>query len=143
MLLAPAASPAHQIPDEVTQYFLTLSGFQCPDERVTRLVSLATHKFVADLTNDALQHCKMRQQAKGGQGGRAARAHDRRPRGELEGVRHLAAETQAITPIRPARAAAQAHCRRQDGGAAVTRGEQPRDGGRSSACAFQPSRRRV
>ena len=58
--------PAHQIPDEVTQYFLTLSGFQCPDERVTRLVSLATHKFVADLTNDALQNCKMRQQARGG-----------------------------------------------------------------------------
>ena len=45
---------------------MTLSGFQCPDERVTRLVSLATHKFVADLTNDALQHCKMRQQNKGG-----------------------------------------------------------------------------
>ena len=62
-----ASCPAPlQIPDEVTQYFLSLSGFQCPDERVTRLVSLATHKFVADLTNDALQHCKMRQQAKGG-----------------------------------------------------------------------------
>ena len=33
---------------------------------MTRLVSLATHKFVADLTNDALQHCKVRQQAKSG-----------------------------------------------------------------------------
>ena len=55
-----------QIPDEVTNYFLSLSGFECPDERVTRLVSLATHKFVADLTNDALQHCKVRNQAKSG-----------------------------------------------------------------------------
>ena len=50
-----------QIPDEVTQHFLRSSGFQCPDVRVTRLVSLATHKFVADLTNDAMQHCKERQ----------------------------------------------------------------------------------
>jgi transcription initiation factor TFIID subunit 10 len=50
----------------VTRYFLTLSGCECPDERVTRLVSLATHKFVADLTNDALANCKSRQQARGG-----------------------------------------------------------------------------
>ena len=133
--------PAHQIPDEVTQYFLTLSGFQCPDERVTRLVSLATHKFVADLTNDALQHCKMRQQAKGGQGGRAARAHDRRPRGELKGVRHLAAETHLLR--RHTRPGRQLRPTAADRRAAVTRGEQPRDGGRSSVCAFQPSRRRV
>ena len=67
VLLSPwLPHPAQQIPDEVTQYFLTLSGFQCPDERVTRLVSLATHKFVADLTNDALANCKSRQQARGG-----------------------------------------------------------------------------
>lgn len=58
--------PAQQIPDEVTRYFLSLSGCECPDDRVTRLVSLATHKFVADLTNDALANCKSRQQARGG-----------------------------------------------------------------------------
>ena len=62
----PAAACA-QIPDEVTQYFLGLSGFQCTDKEVTRLVSLATHKFVADLTNDALQMRK-NQQGKGGKG---------------------------------------------------------------------------
>ena len=28
---------------------------------MTRLVSLATHKFIADLSNDALQHAKKRQ----------------------------------------------------------------------------------
>ena len=60
------------IPDEVTDHFLKHSGFECPDPRVTRLVSLAAHKFVADLTNDALQHCKNRQahraQGKSGKG---------------------------------------------------------------------------
>lgn len=35
-----------------------------------RIVSLAAHKFVADLTNDALQHCKTRQQGKGGKDAR-------------------------------------------------------------------------
>jgi len=55
-----------QLPDEVTKHFLAQSGFQCTDERLVRLVSLATHKFVADLTNDALQHCKNRQAAKKG-----------------------------------------------------------------------------
>jgi transcription initiation factor TFIID subunit 10 len=50
----------------VTQYFLGLSGYQSTDPRVTRIASLATHKFVADLTNDALRVCKQRQQGKGG-----------------------------------------------------------------------------
>ena len=49
-----------QIPDEVTQHFLNRAGFQCPDERVTRLISLAAHKFVADITNDAMVHSKAR-----------------------------------------------------------------------------------
>ena len=54
-----------QIPDAVTQYFLSLSGYECTDPRVTRIASLAAHKFVADLTNDALRICKARQQGKG------------------------------------------------------------------------------
>ena len=43
-----------------------LSGYQCTDPRVTRIASLAAHKFVADLTNDALRIAKARQQGKGG-----------------------------------------------------------------------------
>ena len=66
-LHAPTTSHhAPQIPDEVTSHYLGLSGFQCSDPRVVRIISLAAHKFVADITNDALQHCKARQQAKGG-----------------------------------------------------------------------------
>ena len=53
------------IPDAVTEYFLSLSGYQSTDPRVTRIASLAAHKFIADLTNDALRICKMRQQGKG------------------------------------------------------------------------------
>jgi len=51
------------IPDEVVAYFLTKTGFVCPDPRVKRLVSLAAQKFVADVANDALQYCKIRQQS--------------------------------------------------------------------------------
>ena len=54
-----------QIPDAVTQYFLSLSGYESADPRVTRIASLAAHKFIADLTNDALRQCKQRQQGKG------------------------------------------------------------------------------
>jgi len=53
------------IPDAVTQYYLGLSGYQCNDPRVTRVASLAAHKFVADLTNDALRICKARSSGKG------------------------------------------------------------------------------
>lgn len=53
------------IPDAVTQHYLALSGYQCNDPRVTRIASLAAHKFVADLTNDALRICKARQQGRG------------------------------------------------------------------------------
>ena len=49
----------------MTEYYLGLSGYQCTDPRVTRIASLAAHKFVADLTNDALRICKARQQGKG------------------------------------------------------------------------------
>jgi len=53
---------APTIPDEVTKHFLSLSGYECTDDRVSRLVSLAAHKFVADLTSDAMKHCEDRQQ---------------------------------------------------------------------------------
>jgi transcription initiation factor TFIID subunit 10 len=34
---------------------LSRSGFQCPDIRVTRLVSIAAQKFIGEIASDALQ----------------------------------------------------------------------------------------
>lgn len=53
------------LPDELTQHVLGLTGYQCTDPRVTRLVSLAAHKFIADISNEALVHAKQQRQRSG------------------------------------------------------------------------------
>ncbi|KAF5936744.1 hypothetical protein HYC85_024250 [Camellia sinensis] len=49
--------------DQLVEHYLVKSGFQCPDVRLIRLVAVATQKFIAEGSTDALQQCKARQAA--------------------------------------------------------------------------------
>ncbi|OCF56282.1 hypothetical protein L486_06223 [Kwoniella mangroviensis CBS 10435] len=48
------------IPEEVTEYYLQRSGFECSDPRLKRLLSLSAQKFISDLSRDAYQFAKLR-----------------------------------------------------------------------------------
>jgi transcription initiation factor TFIID subunit 10 len=52
-----------QIPDAVTNYYLTRAGLPPPphtDPRLARLLALATQKFIADIAADAYQYSRIR-----------------------------------------------------------------------------------
>ncbi|KAI8824549.1 transcription initiation factor IID TAF10 subunit [Fimicolochytrium jonesii] len=50
------------LPDSVTDYYMTRSGFECEDTRVKRLLALAAQKFISDIAVDALQYSRIRSQ---------------------------------------------------------------------------------
>ena len=52
-----------QIPDELTNLYLRRAGVATPDSRVTRLVSLATERFVRQVADDAYRCAVQRNQA--------------------------------------------------------------------------------
>ncbi|EDW54046.1 transcription initiation factor TFIID subunit 10 [Drosophila sechellia] len=48
------------IPDALTMHILKTAGFCTVDPKILRLVSVSAQKFISDIANDALQHCKTR-----------------------------------------------------------------------------------
>lgn len=51
------------IPDAVTSYYMTRAGLPPPpqtDQRLARLLALATQKFIADIAADAYQYSRIR-----------------------------------------------------------------------------------
>jgi len=42
----------------VTAFYLNQAAFEAKDRTLVRLISLATQKFIPDVSNDALVHCK-------------------------------------------------------------------------------------
>lgn len=66
------------IPDAVTDFYLSKAGFHTTDQRVKRLLALATQKFVTDIATDAYQFARIRSQA-GGQPQQPQGGAGRRP----------------------------------------------------------------
>ncbi|EDV33629.1 uncharacterized protein Dana_GF13893 [Drosophila ananassae] len=48
------------IPDALTMHTLRTAGFTTVDPQIVRLISVSAQKFISDIANDALQHCKTR-----------------------------------------------------------------------------------
>ena len=57
-----------KIPDSVANHFLHIAGFESTDPRMSRLISLASQKFLSDIINEAFTHCKLKGSAPAGKG---------------------------------------------------------------------------
>ncbi|KAG6616238.1 Transcription initiation factor TFIID subunit [Phytophthora cinnamomi] len=64
------------VPEELVEFYLQQTGFVTNDVRVTRLISLAAHKLLLDVTHDAMQYQRIRAQATSTTSSTAAQAAD-------------------------------------------------------------------
>ena len=48
------------VPDALAEKYLHSAGFEAVDPRIVRIISVTAQKFISDIANDALQHCKTR-----------------------------------------------------------------------------------
>lgn len=48
------------VPDALAERYLHSAGFEAVDPRIVRIISVTAQKFISDIANDALQHCKTR-----------------------------------------------------------------------------------
>lgn len=69
------------IPDAVTDYYLSLAGFQSSDVRIKRLLALAAQKFISDIATDAYQYSRIR--SSGAQAGGSGTSSSRRGSGKI------------------------------------------------------------
>src|SRR2546423_15370266 len=59
-LLNPSLTLMERIPDAVTSYYLTKAGLPPTSPQLSRLLALATQKFIADIAADAYQYSRIR-----------------------------------------------------------------------------------
>ena len=48
------------IPDAVVGHYMKKAGFVVNDPKLTKIISIATQKFVSDIVNDVMQHHKLK-----------------------------------------------------------------------------------
>lgn len=51
------------IPEEVTRFYLRQTGFHTDDDRLVKVITLATQKFAAEVAQESMQRCKWRRDA--------------------------------------------------------------------------------
>ena len=116
------------IPDELTNQYLARAGFKCDDVTATRLVSLATQKFVSDIVFDATKVAEQRTRGGAGRGKAATQPKKqqvrvmwarRRSKACARGCTNRTASVEPTLPQRKCRLLTGAHARSTLSGARI------------------------